>query len=276
MVTAPRSAATLAGLRVLVVDDNATNRTILHDQLAHWGVAVDVVDGALVALDRLGAAATAGAPYDLAVLDLCMPDLDGLELARRISATPSISGTQLVLMTSGPEVTRAEAQSADLATALTKPVLMSRLRDTLERVVAAGPARATYDEPASTGSTGLRVLVVDDNEVNQLVAAGILRHLGYAVEVAEDGAKGVAAAIASPFHAILMDVQMPELDGYEATAEIRRLEGGSRHTPIIAMTATASDEEHARCLAAGMDDYLTKPMRRADVAAVLSTWVPSI
>ncbi len=276
VVTAPRSAATLAGLRVLVVDDNATNRTILHDQLAHWGVAVDVVDGALVALDRLGAAATAGAPYDLAVLDLCMPDLDGLELARRISATPSISGTQLVLMTSGPEVTRAEAQSADLATALTKPVLMSRLRDTLERVVAAGPARATYDEPASTGSTGLRVLVVDDNEVNQLVAAGILRHLGYAVEVAEDGAKGVAAAIASPFHAILMDVQMPELDGYEATAEIRRLEGGSRHTPIIAMTATASDEEHARCLAAGMDDYLTKPMRRADVAAVLSTWVPSI
>ena len=89
VVTAPRSAATLAGLRVLVVDDNATNRTILHDQLAHWGVAVDVVDGAMAGLDRLGAAAAAGAPYDLAVLDLCMPDLDGLELARRISATPA-------------------------------------------------------------------------------------------------------------------------------------------------------------------------------------------
>jgi CheY-like chemotaxis protein len=116
---------------------------------------------------------------------------------------------------------------------------------------------------------------VDDNEVNQLVAAGILRHLGYTVESAEDGAKGVAAALATPFHAILMDVQMPEMDGYAATGEIRRLEGAGRHTPIIALTATASDEERARCLAAGMDDYLTKPMRRADVATVLSAWVPS-
>ena len=142
VVTAPRSAATLAGLRVLVVDDNATNRTILHDQLAHWGVAVDVVDGALAGLGRLGAAAAEGAPYDLAVLDLCMPDLDGLELARRISATPRISGTRLVLMTSGPEISSAEAASADIATALTKPVLMSRLRTTLEQVVAAAPVRA--------------------------------------------------------------------------------------------------------------------------------------
>ena len=275
VVTAPRSAATLAGLRVLVVDDNATNRTILHDQLAHWGVAVDVVDGALAGLGRLGAAVAEGAPYDLAVLDLCMPDLDGLELARRISATPRIAGTRLVLMTSGPEISSAEAASADIATALTKPVLMSRLRSTLEQVVAAAPIRVANVQPETAGATGQRVLVVDDNEVNQMVASGILRHLGYAVEVADDGAKGVAAALASRFHAILMDVQMPELDGYAATAEIRRLEGASRHTPIIAMTATASDEERARCLAAGMDDYLTKPMRRADVATVLSTWVPS-
>ena len=275
VVTAPRPAAALTGLRVLVVDDNATNRTILHDQLAHWGMAVDVVDDALAGLGRLSAAAAEGAPYDLAVLDLCMPDLDGLELARRISATPSIAGTRLVLMTSGPEISRAEAAAADIATALTKPVLMSRLRTTLEEVVAAAPARAPVVDPAPPRTTGLRVLVVDDNEVNQLVASGILRHLGYEVEVVDDGAQGVAAALASPFHAILMDVQMPELDGYAATAEIRRLEGASRHTPIIAMTATASAEERARCLAAGMDDYLTKPMRRADVATVLTNWVPS-
>ena len=151
-----------------------------------------------------------------------------------------------------------------------------RLRTTLEQVVASAPVRTPNVEPTTAGATGQRVLVVDDNEVNQLVAAGILRHLGYAVEIADDGAKGVAAAIASRFHAILMDVQMPELDGYAATAEIRRLEGPTRHTPIIAMTATASAEERTRCLAAGMDDYLTKPMRRADVAAILSTWVPSI
>ncbi len=275
VVTAPRSAATLMGLRVLVVDDNETNRTILHDQLAHWGVAVDVVDGAMAGLGRLSAAADDGTPYDLAVLDVCMPDLDGLALARRISATPGIAGTRLVLMTSGPEISRAEAEAADIATALTKPVLMSRLRSTLEQVFAAAPTRASGAEPAAPGTTGQRVLVVDDNEVNQLVAAGILRHLGYAVEIAEDGAQGVAAALASRFHAILMDVQMPVLDGYAATAEIRRLEGVTRHTPIIAMTATASDEERGRCLTAGMDDYLTKPMRRADVASVLSTWVPS-
>jgi signal transduction histidine kinase/CheY-like chemotaxis protein len=275
VVTAPRSAATLAGLRVLVVDDNETNRTILHDQLAHWGVSVDVVDGALAGLDRLGSAAAEGAPYDLAVLDLCMPDLDGLGLARRISSTPSIAGTRLVLMTSGPEISRAEAEAADIATALTKPVLMSRLRATLEEVVATGPARPPVVDPVPLSTTGQRVLVVDDNEVNQLVAAGILRHLGFDVEIADDGAQGVAAALASQFHAILMDVQMPELDGYAATGEIRRLEGDTRHTPIIAMTATASSEERARCLAAGMDDYLAKPIRRADVAAMLSTWVPS-
>jgi two-component system, sensor histidine kinase and response regulator len=275
VVTAPRAASTLAGLRVLVVDDNATNRTILHDQLQYWGVVVDVVDGSLAGLDRLGEAAAAGTPYDLAVLDLCMPDLDGLELARRISGTPAISGTRLVLMTSGSEITSAEAAAADLATALTKPVLMSRLRSTLEQVVGVAPVRTPGAASEIAPTTGRRVLVVDDNDVNQLVATGILRHLGYVVEVAEDGMKGVAAALASPFHAILMDVQMPEMDGYSATAEIRRLEGDTRHTPIIAMTATASDEERARCLAAGMDDYLAKPMRRVDVAAVLSAWVPS-
>ena len=137
------------------------------------------------------------------------------------------------------------------------------------------PVRAPNVEPATAGAARQRVLVVDDNEVNQLVAAGILRHLGYAVEIADDGAKGVAAAIASRFDAILMDVQMPELDGYAATAGSGACEGVTRRTPIIAMTATASDDERGRCLAAGMDDYLTKPMRRARRGDVLSTWVPS-
>ena len=274
--TAPRSAATLAGLRVLVVDDNATNRTILHDQLAHWGMAVDVVDGALAGLDRLGAAAAEGAPYDLAVLDLCMPDMDGLELARRISATPSIAGTRLVLMTSGPEISRAEAASADIATALTKPVLMSRLRSTLEQVVAAAPVRYAGRRARDRGSRpGNACWSWTTTRSTSWWRRGSCATSATPSRSPSDGAKGVAAAVASRFHAILMDVQMPELDGYAATAEIRRLEGASRHTPIIAMTATASAEERARCLAAGMDDYLTKPMRRADVAAVLSTWVPS-
>jgi signal transduction histidine kinase/CheY-like chemotaxis protein len=274
--TAPRSTSTLAGLRMLVVDDNATNRTILHDQLEHWGVSVDVVDGALAGLGRLRAAVADGAPYDLAVLDLCMPDLDGLELARRISATPEIAGTRLVLMTSGPEISLAEAAAADVATALTKPVLMSRLRTTLEQVLAVEPVRTSAAVSTADGPDGRqRVLVVDDNEVNQLVAAGILRHLGYATEIVDDGLQAIEAALATPFEAVLMDVQMPTMDGYAATGEIRRREGESRHTPIIAMTATASDEERARCLAAGMDDYLAKPMRLEEVAEKLSTWVTS-
>jgi CheY-like chemotaxis protein len=235
-----------------------------------------VVDGALAGLGRLRAAVADGAPYDLAVLDLCMPDLDGLELARRISATSEIAGTQLVLMTSGPEISLAEAAAADVATALTKPVLMSRLRTTLEQVLAVEPVRTSAAVSTADGPDGRqRVLVVDDNEVNQLVAAGILRHLGYATEIVDDGLQAIEAALATPFEAVLMDVQMPTMDGYAATGEIRRREGEGRHTPIIAMTATASDEERARCLAAGMDDYLAKPMRLEEVAEKLSTWVTS-
>ena len=134
--------ADLSGLRVLVVDDNATNRAILHDQLSHWGMAVDVVDGALPALDRLAAAHAAGTPYHLGVLDLCMPEVDGLDLARRIAAHPDLCTTGLVIMTSGPDITQTEARRASVAVALTKPVLMSRLRTTLE-AVAAEPVTAS-------------------------------------------------------------------------------------------------------------------------------------
>jgi len=276
MVSTARPASALTGLRVLVVDDNATNRTILHDQLNHWGMSVDVVDGAGPALQLLGEGADAGRPYVLAVLDLCMPDVDGLELARRIAAEPALATTNLVLMTSGPTITETEARAVKIAAALTKPVHMSRLRGTLERVVGnqAPPELAAPVAPQQPGSRG-SVLVVDDVEVNQLVAVGMLSHLGYSAEVADDGWSAVEAARTRTFDAILMDVQMPGMDGYVATQEIRRLEDGSRRTPIIAMTATVSHEERARCLEAGMDDYLAKPMRRADVAALLSTWVPS-
>ena len=149
----------LAGLRVLVVDDNAANRTILRDQLAHWGMAVDAVDGASAALERMAEADADGRPFHLVVLDLCMPEVDGLELARRVAADPRLSTTGLVLMTSGPDVTQTEARAASVAVALTKPVLMSRLRATLETVaaeraepvsiVASAPTRAAGPRPAA-------------------------------------------------------------------------------------------------------------------------------
>jgi len=267
----------LSGLRVLVVDDNATNRTVLHDQLHHWEMSVDLVDGAGPALACLHEASRAGRPYDVGLLDLCMPDVDGLELARRIQADPVLSGTPLVLMTSGPTVTEAEARAVSISAALTKPVLMSRLRRTLERVVADRDPEepVAVANPTSTGSLGT-VLIVDDGEVNQLVAAGLLTHLGYTTEIAVDGRQAIELIGQRQFDAILMDVQMPVMDGYDATREIRRLEGGGRRTPIIAMTATVTDGERDRCLAAGMDDYIAKPIGKSVVLAMLEHWVPVV
>ena len=264
--------ADLAGLRTLVVDDNHTNRTILHDQLQVWGMSVDTVDSAAEALDALRAAARHEVPYDLVLLDLCMPEMDGLELARLIKADDTMASTPLVLMTSGPDVHRAEAESAGLASALTKPVLMSRLRVTLAAAV------GSQVEPPPAGPSAKqargRVLVVDDDEVNQIVAAGILRSLGFDADIVDSGADAIAAMTRTSYDAVLMDVRMPDMDGYRATAEIRRQESGSRRTPVLALTAGASEGERERCLAAGMDDYLTKPMSRSSLATALEQWVP--
>ncbi|QIG44851.1 response regulator [Nocardioides anomalus] len=271
--TAAATSVALAGRRALVVDDNATNRLILHDQLQHWGLDVDVADGAQAGLDRFRGAVREGRPYDLGVLDLCMPGMDGLELARRIAAEPALAPTRLVLMTSGTQVSEAEA--CDVAVALQKPVLMSRLRAVLEEVGPTGVTPPAEPRPEPPAALSRRVLVVDDGEVNQLVAAGILQHLGYAADAAHDGEQAVRLVAERTYDAVLMDVQMPVLDGYAATRRIRELEGATRRTPVIAMTASASTEERERCLAAGMDDYLTKPISRADVAAKLSRWVPT-
>jgi two-component system sensor histidine kinase/response regulator len=263
--------ADLAGLRTLVVDDNHTNRTILHDQLQVWGMSVDTVESGAAALTALRDAARANVPYDLALLDLCMPEMDGLELARRVKEDETLSGIPLVLMTSGPDVHRAEAEAAGLTSALTKPVLMSRLRNTLADAVGAHP-EAPPAEPGTSTVRGL-VLVVDDGEVNQIVAAGILRHLGYEADVVDSGADAIAAVENRTYDAVLMDVRMPGMDGFETTGEIRRREHGTRHTPIIALTASASEGERDRCLAAGMDDYLTKPMSRGSVSTALEQWI---
>jgi two-component system, sensor histidine kinase and response regulator len=269
---APRPASDLAGLRTLVVDDNQTNRMILHDQLQAWGMSVDTVDTGAAALAALREAARSQVPYHLGLLDLCMPEMDGLELARRIKADDGLSRTPLVLMTSGPDVGRVEADAAGLACVLTKPVLMSRLRNTLAGVVGVRPDPEPASEvlPAARG----RVLVVDDGEVNQIVAAGILRHLGFDADVVDNGPEAVEAVAVQSYVAVLMDVRMPGMDGFEATREIRRREQDGRRTPIIALTAGVTEGERERCLAAGMDDYLTKPMSRASLATALEQWVP--
>jgi CheY-like chemotaxis protein len=271
--TRPHPTELLDGLRALVVDDNATNRVILTDQLAAWGMSVETADSGARALSLLDAATREARPFDVAVLDLCMPEMDGLELARRISATPHLTSTGLVLLTSGPDVGQADARSAGIAACLTKPVQLSRLQAALQALVGGDRERPTTpSEPVHRGRG--RVLVVEDGEINQLVATGILEHLGYTVELADDGVQALDALARASYDAVLMDVHMPRLDGYQATAEIRRREAAGPRTPIIAMTAGAIEGDRERCLEAGMDDYVSKPIDREAVAAALNRWVP--
>ncbi|GAC1531270.1 MAG: hypothetical protein NVS3B12_06980 [Acidimicrobiales bacterium] len=266
----------LHGTSVLIVDDNETNRLILSRQLQAWDMRTQVATDGASALDHLRQAAAGGHHFDLALLDMCMPEMDGLELARRISADPDLAKTKLVLLTSAVDVGAEESRQAGIATRLTKPVRLSQLFDTLMGITAPSTAADQEAVPApafmGAGSRG-HVLVVEDNAINQMVAVGILEQLGYSSEVVGDGIEALEALERAPFAAVLMDCQMPDLDGYNATLEIRRREGESHHTPIIAMTAGAVEGDRERCLAAGMDDYIAKPVKPAEVDAALARWV---
>ncbi|WP_345452063.1 response regulator [Arthrobacter gyeryongensis] len=268
----------LAGLRVLVVDDNATNRFVLESQLNTWGLRPDAVADARTALDRLRAAAAAGDPFDVAMLDMCMPDMDGLELAYELSSDPGLRGLRLMMLTSAPQVSTTDMTDAGIREWLTKPVRGSELYDRLIRLVTGkpgtGPTFARERPPRPARPSKGRILVVEDNEVNQLVAREMVAKLGYEADVAADGAEAVSAIAARSYAAVLMDCHMPVMDGFEATRSIRARENGSVRLPIIAMTAGAQDEDRERCLAAGMDDYLSKPVDLAALDAALNRWVP--
>ncbi len=264
------------GLRVLVVDDNETAGRILADQLRAWDLHCDVARDGADALDVLGAGSAAGRRYDVALIDVGLPGIDGFELARRIAADAALAGTRPVLLTSAPVAGRAGAGPSPVVS-LTKPVRLSQLSEIL---TSAGPPSGSTRTPSALPTTppaDLRghILVVEDNTSNQLVAVGILRLLGYRADVASDGAEALDALRRTDFDAILMDCQMPEMDGFTATGEIRRSEGAGRHTPIIAMTAGASDSDRERCLAAGMDDFLSKPVKPRDIGNALARWVGS-
>ena len=217
-------------------------------------------------------------PYVLALLDLCMPGMDGLELAAVISADPVLAGLELVLLTSVPDVSAEQARAVGISVRLTKPVQLSRLHGVLQNLdqvrARPRPVSVPVAEVALGGSRG-HVLVVEDNHVNQLVAVGILEYLGYSTEVAGNGIEALASLARTPVVAVLMDCQMPEMDGYEATVELRRLEGAGAHTPVIAMTAGVSDGIRERCLAAGMDDYISKPVSPTELDAALARWLPA-
>jgi signal transduction histidine kinase/DNA-binding response OmpR family regulator len=274
----------LRGLRALVVDDNATNRTILERQLASWGAQVHSVVEGVAALRSMRGALNRGAPFDFAVLDMTMPGMDGLALAGAIGSDPQLASTQLILLSSrGRRGDAGLAKQAGIAAYLAKPVREGELYDAIATVMAhSGPVRTPTGEARLVTRHSLReatprprgrVLVVEDNLVNQRVAALILERLGFVADIAADGAEGVEAVERTPYLAVLMDCQMPGTDGFEATRQIRRSEAGARHVPIIAMTAGAMEGDRKRCLAAGMDDYVAKPVRPEDLEAMLRRWV---
>ena len=271
---APR-AVDLSGLRVLVVDDNATNRLVLDRLLVSWGCLPDAVDGAGPALERLVSAAGAGTPYDVVLLDLNMPDVDGYELANRATQDPRLAGLRLVMLTSSGQRGEAErAAEVGVVGYLTKPVRSAQLHGVLVTVLGRTPA-STKDvvTTAHPSAAGRRLLLAEDNPVNQKVAQLTLQRLGYAVDVVGDGARALAALATGSYDAVLMDCQMPLMDGFAATQELRSREAGGRRTPVIALTASAMASDRERCLQAGMDDYLSKPLRSEDLAVVLRRWV---
>ncbi|GAA0979359.1 Signal transduction histidine-protein kinase BarA [Nocardioides aquaticus] len=267
----------VAGLRVLVVDDNATNRFILTEQLCGWAVDVTAVESAYEALVELDTSVRRGMPYDVVLLDYMMPGTDGEQLARVVRAELRHDVTRLVLLSSATEPAEGWLNKAGIDGFLSKPVLASRLLDTLATVGGhwEPPADQEVGADLMPAADRGRILVVEDNAINQLVAEGVLRRLGFQVQMADDGAAGVAAVADHPdgFVAILMDCQMPVMDGFDATRAVRAIQHGGVRTPIIAMTAAAVSGEREGCLEAGMDDFLAKPVDVRLLGEVLDRWV---
>jgi signal transduction histidine kinase/DNA-binding response OmpR family regulator len=274
----------LDGLRVLAVDDNSVNRTILHEHIIGWGMRNGSADSGPRALELLRAAAARGEGYDVAILDMQMPEMDGLELTRRIKADPTIADVRLILLSSiGDHGLAAAGRQAGVDACLTKPARQSELFDCLVRVMSLQSQEGKCVEVdlelakhrhagLLKRRSGMRILVAEDNAVNQQVAVGVLASLGYAADAVANGIEAIEATTRIQYSAILMDCQMPEMDGYEATRRIRLREEGGPHIPIIALTADAVSDARAKSLAAGMNDYVSKPIIPEQLAAALERW----
>ncbi|MDQ2855791.1 MAG: response regulator [Acidobacteriota bacterium] len=270
--------------RVLIVDDNATHREILSHQLSSWGMFPDAADSGSSALELLRAARARNTGYEVVILDLIMPVMDGVELASTIKADPHFADLPLVMLTAFGEredVTR--AREVGIARCLTKPVRESRLRECLTALIDSSSNGNQYEHPCVEAEASLPdaaaegpskrsqqlILVAEDNVVNQKVAVGLLAKLGYRADTVANGKETLEALSLIAYDLVLMDCQMPEMDGYQATEEIRSREGGERRTPIVAMTANAVEGDRNKCISVGMDDYVSKPVKLAELARVL-------
>jgi PAS domain S-box-containing protein len=278
---APRPAK-LRSVKVLTVDDNDTNRAILHHLFTSWGMREEHAASGVEALSKLHAEAGRGRMFDLAVLDMQMPNMDGLELARAMKKDPRYASVRIVMLTSvdrqeDPE----ELRETGVDAYLTKPVKQAQLFDCLSLVMSSDVETreiksglvALNEQPVAPVNpppvANLRILVAEDNPVNQKVALFQLQKLGYSADVVENGRRALEALERVRYDVVFMDCQMPELDGYEATRDLRAIEGEDRHTWIVAMTANSLEGDREKCLNAGMDDYVSKPVKPEHMEAAL-------
>ena len=270
----------MAGVRVLVVDDNQTNRDILQQQLEGWRMRVTCVESGDAALQSMEQAVRTGAPFELAILDMHMPKMDGLQLARTIHAQPSLATTRLMMLTSTYSHADPKAREAvGILRHVNKPIRRADLYQVIRSVMASdgtAPERSATAAGKDLPGVSGRVLLVEDNPVNQQVAQAMLAKLGIPADLASDGREAVEKVQAHAYDLVLMDCQMPVMDGFEATAEIRRLRAGhATRLPIVALTANAMQGDRQKCLEAGMDDFLSKPYTLTQLQMALARWLPA-
>jgi len=273
-------AETLNGLRILVVDDNQTNRQILQGMLSHWGAQPTCVQGAAEALHALDAAGKARKPFALVLTDLHMPDIDGFELVEAMRRNPETFAVTAVMLTSAGHPGDAKrARELVIPSYLYKPVRKQELLAAILRALGHTQTAAQHQPSgaldARTRPHGLHILLTEDNRTNQAVATRMLEKMGHSFKVANNGEEALSMLTQDRFDLVLMDIQMPGMDGLTATKEIREREKGAQaHMPIIAMTAHAMKGDRERCIAGGMDGYVSKPIKREELETAIAAVIP--
>jgi len=282
VATQQRPLPELAGLRVLVVDDNATNRRILQVMVSGWGLEPALVESGPAALVQMRRAAAHGEPFHLVLLDAMMPEMDGFAMAGQVDQEPELEGALIMMLTSGDrQGDSTRCRELGINAHLTKPIKQADLMDAVLTAVRERPpikdiARAEALTPHPLSGHALHVLVAEDNTVNQRLVVGLLSKRGHKVEVAGNGKEALLALERAQFDVVLMDLQMPEMGGFEATAVIRENEKTTgKHVPIVALTAHAMAEDRERCLVAGMDEYVSKPNDSENLFRVLENLTPA-
>ncbi|MCP5006762.1 MAG: response regulator, partial [Planctomycetes bacterium] len=286
----PLPRAELAGVKILIVDNSSNDRSKLYEQAIKLKMRAECVSSGKEALHALSEAKRTAKPFQIILTNYQMPEMDGEMLGQKIMSDPDIDDVVLFMIPSvGMRGQASRLNKIGFAAYLVKPVTQSELKDTLEIIWGARTHGKSIDlvtrhslsescdveiEAAATAKPSrlLNVLVVEDNRINQKVAENILRKMNCSVSIAEDGEVALEMFTKKDYDIIFMDCQMPNMDGYECTAEIRKIDCSSKHTPIIAMTANAMEEEREKCLNVGMDDFITKPVKKEFISTVLEKW----